>query len=53
MIVRNNMDATVESEMRIAIRVWLDCPAEKRPSPDALGARIRDIAAASQRRHEK
>jgi hypothetical protein len=31
--------------MRSAIRVWLQCPVDRRPSPQALGARIADIAA--------
>jgi len=31
-------------EMLAAIRAWLDCPAEKRPSSTALGIRIAAIA---------
>lgn len=34
-------------EMQSAIRAWLQCPAEKRPSPAALGQRITEIAAAA------
>jgi hypothetical protein len=34
-----------EDQMRSAIRVWLQCPVDRRPSPQALGARIADIAA--------
>lgn len=35
----------VPPEMQSAIRVWLECPADKRPSPAALGQRITEIAA--------
>lgn len=35
-----------EAEMRLAIKAWLRCPADKRPSPAALGQRIADIASA-------
>jgi hypothetical protein len=38
--------AKSEADMRLAIRAWLKCPVEKRPSPAALGQRIADIAAA-------
>ena len=34
----------IEAEMRAAIKAWLDCPAEKRPTPAALGQRIAEIA---------
>lgn len=33
-----------EDEMRAAIRAWIECPADKRPSPTALGQRIEMIA---------
>lgn len=33
-----------EAEMLTAIRVWLECPVDKRPSPAALGQRIAEIA---------
>jgi plasmid stability protein len=36
--------AKAEAEMRLVIKAWLKCPAEKRPSPAALGQRIADIA---------
>lgn len=38
-----------ELQMLAAIKVWLDCPADRRPSPQALGMRIADIAAATGR----
>lgn len=38
--------AKAEAEIRRAIRAWLKCPTEKRPSPAALGQRIAEIAAA-------
>jgi|GEM_PF-3734548 len=38
--------AKAEADMRLAIKAWLKCPAEKRPSPAALGQRISEIAAA-------
>ena len=34
-----------EDEMRAAIRGWLRCPPDLRPSPRALGLRIAEIAA--------
>jgi hypothetical protein len=34
-----------EDQMRAAIRAWLCCPPDRRPSPRALGARIAEIAA--------
>jgi hypothetical protein len=37
--------ASGEDDMRLAITAWLKCPADKRPSPAALGQRIADIAA--------
>lgn len=36
------------AEMDAAIKAWLDCPPEKRPTPQALGKRIADIAAGIQ-----
>jgi hypothetical protein len=33
-------------EIAIVTRVWLECSPEKRPSPQALGQRIAEIAAA-------
>lgn len=36
-----------EGEMHAAIKAWLDCPKEKRPSAAALGKRIEDIATSS------
>lgn len=38
--------AKAEADMRLAIRAWLKCPADKRPSPQALGLRIAEIASA-------
>ena len=38
-----------ETEMLAAIRAWLKCPAEKRPSPYALGKQIERIASALSR----
>lgn len=35
-----------EAEMRLAIRAWLKCPVDKRPSAAALGQRIAEIASA-------
>jgi hypothetical protein len=35
---------TQETEMILAIRAWLNCPAEKRPSARSLGERIAQIA---------
>lgn len=40
-----------EDEMRAAIRAWLTCPVEKRPSPQSLGERIAGIAQASSNDH--
>lgn len=40
--------AKVEADMRLAIRAWLKCPAEKRPSAQALGERIASIASAQE-----
>lgn len=37
--------AKAEADMRLAIRAWLKCQPEKRPTPQALGKRIEDIAA--------
>lgn len=37
--------AKVEADMRLAIRAWLRCPADNRPTPAALGQRIAEIAA--------
>ncbi len=34
----------IESEMHSATTAWLECPIEKRPSAEALGKRIADIA---------
>ncbi len=34
---------TIESECQRAIRAWLNCSADKRPSPEALGQMIADI----------
>jgi hypothetical protein len=36
--------AEAEADMRLAIKAWLKCPEEKRPSPAALGQRIAEIA---------
>lgn len=33
-------------EMFAAIRAWMECPAERRPTARALGQRIEEIAAA-------
>lgn len=33
----------LEQQIMSAVRVWRECPAEKRPSPDALAARIISI----------
>jgi hypothetical protein len=38
--------AKAEVDMRKAIRAWLKCPPDKRPTPQALGQRIADIASA-------
>lgn len=38
--------AVMPPEMFVAIRAWMECPVEKRPSPQALGQRIADIASA-------
>ena len=35
---------TVELEVQAAIRAWINCPAEKRPSTAALGQHIAKIA---------
>jgi hypothetical protein len=35
----------LEAEIYSAIKTWLECPPEKRPSPQALGQRIAEIAA--------
>lgn len=35
-----------EAEMRLAIKAWLKCPVDKRPTPAALGQRIAEIASA-------
>lgn len=40
--------AKAEADMRRAIRAWLKCPSEKRPSPAALAAAIEKVAAAFQ-----
>jgi non-ribosomal peptide synthetase component F len=37
-------EQAAEHELHQAIRVWLECPADKRPSPEALGERIVEIA---------
>ena len=37
--------AKAEADMRLAIKAWLKCPAEKRPTPTALGQRVAEIAA--------
>jgi hypothetical protein len=39
------LDPAQRAEMHTAIRAWLSCPAEKRPSAQALGQRIAEIAA--------
>lgn len=38
-----------EAEMRLAIKAWLKCAPDKRPSPAALGQRIADIASSLSR----
>jgi hypothetical protein len=35
----------IEDEMHSAIRAWLRCPPDRRPSAHALGVRIAEIAA--------
>jgi hypothetical protein len=35
----------LEAEIYSVIKTWLECAAEKRPSPQALGERIAEIAA--------
>jgi hypothetical protein len=35
----------LEAEIYLAIKAWLECAPEKRPSPQALGQRIAEIAA--------
>jgi hypothetical protein len=45
-LYENAISAQSPQEMQAAIRAWIDCPAEKRPSADALGQRIADIASA-------
>jgi hypothetical protein len=39
----------LETEIYLAIEAWLECAPEKRPSPQALGQRIAEIAAALER----
>jgi hypothetical protein len=34
-----------QDEMRTACRIWIECPPERRPSPEALAQRIAAIAA--------
>ena len=34
----------LEAEIYLAIKAWLECAPEKRPSPQALGQRIAEIA---------
>lgn len=36
--------AKVQADAKIAIQAWLKCPREKRPSAEALGQRITEIA---------
>ncbi len=38
-------DLDAKAEMFRAIQAWIECPAQKRPSADALAERIRAIAA--------
>jgi hypothetical protein len=37
-------DITVGAQIASAVRVWLECPEGKRPSAQALGARVAEIA---------
>ena len=37
-----------EAEMMMAIKAWLKCPADNRPTPAALGQRISEIASAQE-----
>lgn len=37
--------ASIESQINSAVRVWLECPVEKRPSTQALGIRVAAIVA--------
>jgi hypothetical protein len=46
----NPAEQDTEIKMRQAIRVWLRAPAGKRPSPQALGAYIANLAAQLDRR---
>lgn len=39
------LEGDAGAEMRLAIKAWLKCPADKRPTPAALGQRISEIAA--------
>lgn len=34
-----------DTEMQAAIAAWLECPKDRRPSADALGKRVAEIAA--------
>jgi len=45
-VLRDLESFLAEVEMRKAISAWLGCPAEKRPTPQALGQRVADIASA-------
>ncbi len=36
--------AVMPPEMFVAIRVWMECPVQRRPSAQALGQRIAEIA---------
>jgi hypothetical protein len=46
--VNQSLDETsqflAEVQMRNALQAWLSCPADKRPSPQALGELISEIA---------
>jgi hypothetical protein len=43
---QNEAISFVGQEAFDAIRVWRECPKDRRPSPEALGKRIAEIAAA-------
>lgn len=43
--IRDDWSA-LPTEMHSAVRVWLECPADRRPSAWALGKRIEEIASA-------
>ena len=43
----------LEAEIYLAIKTWLECAPDKRPSPQALGQRIAEIAAELQQGEQR